>query len=440
MRISPAAPPEPVSSQKGRYGSYVEKEEGGPVQVNPWRATWVLSPGTGDLSVNPEANQRALLIKGSFAAHERNSRAFYTELASPLNFGFSPQVSLSARKGIGPLKEPPRSPEEKLFQRQAPGQLEGRGLGFYVESYDPEITGLEVTLAGASWGLEKPWEASATLPLPSGARKLVIPWSDFHLRSEVLADHEASHANFSIISVPELDRYAVVFPPGASFLPSAFPVHRIGLRFVRSASADPTHPRALEVRLRGPIHVDYDLDWIAQNAEDFSRSHVLRILGPERVNILKNICKKFASPDAQRYALDIIRQGEPRIAEELARYHYRIKEFPGKVSPDQFFAAFSGNDGWLPAGIEVPPFAYLHGRYTHAAQLLTLLHDSTPEEQIGIFRILSLMGNPGTTWHNLWNILFDAPGASGPNAPEWWVSRFRDEAIEAEPAAQVLSP
>lgn len=409
------------TSSNKKYHVYPVKDIFGYAQVNPWVGEWktTTSPSKLDVRVNPD-NESVSFIGADLP---KDGTMAWLPLPEEMKVDFNPKIFR------GPFPKPLTEPDKNFFRTDVPGQSEGKGLRFHFATSQQDLP-VEVIITGKTMDVDQAFEAKALITLKSGEQAVTIPWENFHLTSQVIADHESMKTDYKLVPVPKQDRIGVLFPAGASIVASAFPIIAIGLR---------VHAKNYSLTLNGPIHRDLDLSWVLQDPEAFTRAEVLtRVLGPDASGIVQMVAKKLNSTEAQNYALDIIAKGHDAIEAELKKYQYKMLEFSGKVSVEEFFGHFDVIGQNPPVPIEAPPFAYLHGRYTHAAQMLTLLHNSTREEQRDLYRLMQLSGKPGKTWHNIWNVFFDAPGTDGPNQPQWWVLKFRERNILAEPAAQPL--
>jgi hypothetical protein len=316
-------------------------------------------------------------------------------------------------------------------------QESGRGLKLKLSRLagHPHVT---LKLIAQSYDKKTALTASAEIPVSDLDQLISLPWRQFRIdrNLQIKAPQSVeSDRTFNVQNRKLHDHYTYDFEAGSAFEPSVMEILGYELVIKSTTKSD------TKLQLVGSIYNDFDLAWLHSAPPEIVHAYQFRLPGSGvRSEVFSMFTRLYQRPEAIKYALNIVAQGEKAIARELEKISPEISkgyfaklelvEQPdGKVSPEEFFAQF--RFGFIPAPIEQGVFANYHGRYTHAAQLLALFYKATPEEMRQMAKTIGAFRN--VVWRNLWNVFFDAPGADGPNAPRWWAELFRRYGIMTNP-------
>jgi hypothetical protein len=321
----------------------------------------------------------------------------------------------------------------------------GGGLNFKIKTNQLKNRA-RIRLVGHSRSGHLPFVAEATILIQVGQSKVNVPWEhvvmtkDVSLNPTPALEFRTFHSRgLAKLSGPLPDQ-SYTIAKGELFDPALFEIDSIHF----DVESDKTGP--LHVELGNEIYRDFSLDYIEANKSYLEEVLELRLLLANGTGFIDHALKQYRNPEAIEWADKVVDDGHAAIEKVLESYEFKMKEISGKVTDDRFFTEFIGH-GLIP--IETGDFATYHDRYAHVKQLLVLLHGTPNKYQVVIppgqtladisktyytyrlSRIFSNMTSSGplqNRWRNVWNILFDAPGDQGPNAPRWWVKRNKDRA------------
>ena len=345
--------------------------------------------------------------------------------------------------------------------RYFPHQDVGNGLVLKLKSNQKDFR-LRLRLHGKSNESDIPFSAVADIEVSNKSGLIKIPWDKFimentltqtptallNFKSTRVENYYGEGLHADLVSSAPLDQPYLV-KAGASFEPALLDIRKVSFEVTPNDSSQP-----MQLVLGESLYRDFSIDYLTKNRVYLEHALQMMLQMQGGKDFLPHVLKKYKDSAAIRFALETVNQGPEKIQTVLESYGFRMIEIPDrKVSVDEFFTKYLGS-GLIP--IEQGAFAKHHGRYTHVAQLLTLLHGSLTTTEANMATNSTNVGDknihraqyirmvmdgmtpnsgPKFLWRNVWNIFFDAPGAEGPNTPLWWVDQFKKHKVLVEPAA-----
>lgn len=373
------------------HKNYAERGTDGPTFINPTRGTWQNGQGAVQAKVKFIGNDTAEpILELRSARAVPGSRYEFYSLLGP---GFFPS-NLGGQSLVG----------------------HSTGLRLRVSSWDP---GTEITVFVSSGLTAGPRVRSYTFKAPEQPTDISIPWKSFGLGLE-LADipkefHETTYL-FGLMIKPSRRQFAV--------------------------------------RVHGPIVYERDLESSAElrailESADFSPGPQLGDYSKQRPgayrDIVSLVIQNMHDPVKQMRALKLAQTSEPVVLSALRALGFHFVDLPEQLLDAVFFSAASplntispnqrtGISEFAQTGLfrpvvplETGEFAIEHERLAHAMQVLAAADGMSPL-QLRQFHALyaGIFGRVFSRWA-IWDILFDAPGNSGPNSPQWWRDRMEGQ-------------
>lgn len=154
--------------------------------------------------------------------------------------------------------------------------------------------------------------------------------------------------------------------------------------------------------------------------------------------LLKKVVTNLYNVEHQNFALEVARQGEAAILQQLKQVGGGVIYLTGPMETSMFFnhnGLMDLNPRCVP--IEKSSFGRDHSVWAHALQIIAMTKDLSESELRSFWFIFNSQSGGSIAGWAFWDTLFDAPGDRVPNAPRFWKRRMSElgitESIELSP-------